>query len=105
MCFNDYRATQPHEGYNIIARWRDATNKKPAARAIRKKLLDDMGKGKGKDPVAMTAELESDEALSLYRQSHNQKRDLFCGQHLERDLRCVLHPSPRIKRVCPLLHV
>ena len=24
MCFNDYRATSPHEGYSIVARWRDA---------------------------------------------------------------------------------
>jgi len=28
QCFNDYRKTQPHEGYEIIARWRDHKNKR-----------------------------------------------------------------------------
>jgi len=27
QAFNDYRATKPHEGYDIIARWRDDKNK------------------------------------------------------------------------------
>lgn len=26
QCFNDYRGTQPHEGYDIIARWRNDKN-------------------------------------------------------------------------------
>lgn len=36
QCFNDYRETQPHEGYEIIAKWRDAKNYKPIADELRK---------------------------------------------------------------------
>ncbi|CAJ1359581.1 unnamed protein product, partial [Effrenium voratum] len=42
-CFNDYRETQPHEGYNIIRQWRDtrfgANNR--CSRAIRMALEQD----------------------------------------------------------------
>jgi NAD-dependent SIR2 family protein deacetylase len=37
-CFDDYRQTQPHEGYEIISRWRDRINQKPAAAAVRKQI-------------------------------------------------------------------
>jgi NAD-dependent SIR2 family protein deacetylase len=37
-CFDDYRETQPHKGYEVIARWRDWTNQKPVAGAVRKEL-------------------------------------------------------------------
>ena len=28
QCFNDYRKTKPHQGYDIIAHWRDFTNRR-----------------------------------------------------------------------------
>lgn len=36
QCFNDYRMTQPHKGYEIIAKWRDKKNNGPAADEMRK---------------------------------------------------------------------
>ena len=38
-CFNDYRKTQPHRGYEIIARWRDRVNESKAAGEIRKTAM------------------------------------------------------------------
>lgn len=29
QCFNDYRDTEPHEGYGIVKRWRDKKNNAP----------------------------------------------------------------------------
>lgn len=36
QCFNDYRTTQPHKGYEIIAKWRDAKNNGPVAEQMRR---------------------------------------------------------------------
>ena len=32
QCFNDYRTTQPHEGYSILAKWRNDRNAKNATK-------------------------------------------------------------------------
>ncbi|KAK3286164.1 hypothetical protein CYMTET_6267 [Cymbomonas tetramitiformis] len=37
-CFNDYRQTQPHEGYELIAQWRNLKNKTEAAKRIRQAI-------------------------------------------------------------------
>lgn len=39
QCFNDYRSTQPHEGYEIVAKWRDSKNKGQVADEIRSLLM------------------------------------------------------------------
>mmetsp|Transcript_11835 Transcript_11835/g.17393 ORF Transcript_11835/g.17393 Transcript_11835/m.17393 type:complete len:450 (-) Transcript_11835:307-1656(-) len=35
QCFNDYRKTQPHDGYSIIKQWRDAKNSGRVASELR----------------------------------------------------------------------
>lgn len=35
QCFNDYRMTQPHRGYEILAKWRDDKNSGPVADEMR----------------------------------------------------------------------
>jgi len=35
QCCNDYRRVQPHEGYDIIARWRESKNKTTISQEIR----------------------------------------------------------------------
>jgi len=42
-CFNDYRNTPPHEGYNIIAKWRDEYFARygPVAEELKKLLKDE----------------------------------------------------------------
>lgn len=35
QCFNDYRTTQPHRGYEILAKWRDDKNNGPVAEEMR----------------------------------------------------------------------
>lgn len=45
QCFSDYRTTRPHEGYNIIARWRDDKNEAKGASVaedIRRRVLRKM---------------------------------------------------------------
>lgn len=37
-CYNDYRKTQPHEGYELIAEWRNLKNKTEAAKRIRQAI-------------------------------------------------------------------
>jgi hypothetical protein len=37
-CFNDYRDTQPHIGYEIIARWREEKNNAPVAGEMQQQI-------------------------------------------------------------------
>lgn len=45
MCFNDYRKTKPHDGFDIIRRWRDAKKKLPVSESITSRLGDSRAAG------------------------------------------------------------
>ena len=40
QCYNDYRTTKLHDGYSILAQWKDVKNKSDVARDIQSRILE-----------------------------------------------------------------
>lgn len=51
MCFNDYRATSPHAGYLIVARWRDAVRARGSDGGVDAELRALLRRDDGEEPA------------------------------------------------------
>ena len=73
QCFNDYRKTQPHDGYKIVAKWRNEKNrpkkpkKKQKGKSCRSRYKGDCAK-RIESRIASTASSDSgDDEVGPYR--------------------------------------
>ena len=74
QCFNDYRKTQPHEGYKIISKWKKEKN-----RPQKKKKVDEPGRSRYKGKLAKRIEARLAKADRAYDKIAPYKVDGIAG--------------------------